>query len=114
MKYIIERSSIWDEERKPCDGAVQEEVISWDIRTCSKIELMARKIVKDWQEYEDFLTGDNTTWCRKKEKDTVWTMDIEDLQKFAQEVDCKIIVFPQHKIDMYEIPVVEIYDSWRE
>lgn len=110
MKYIIRRSSMWD-KRKPCEGAVQEEVSSWEIRTCSKTELM--NIEEDAGEYEDVLT-DNATWCRKRIKETVWTMDIEDLQKFAQEVDCKIIVFPQRENDIYEIPVVEIYDDWRE
>ena len=112
MKYIIKRTSIWEEE-KPCDGAVQEDVIYWDVRTCSKIELMARRIEKNWQEYEDFLHN-GYTWCRKKNKDTVWTMDIDDLQKFAQEVNCKIVVFPRCEDDEYEIPVVEIYDTWRE
>lgn len=112
MKYIIKRTSIWEEE-KPCDGAMQEEVVYWNIRTCSKIELMAWNIEKDWQEYEDFL-HDGYTWCRKKEKHTVWTMDIDDLQKFAQKVNCKIVVFPQREDDEYEIPVVEIYDTWRE
>lgn len=112
MKYIIERTSVWGKE-KPCEGAVQEEVVRYDVRTCSKMELMARKIEKDWQDYEDFL-HDDYTWCRKKIKDIVWTMDIDDLQKFAQEVNCEIVVFPQHEDDEYEIPVVEIYDTWRE
>lgn len=112
MKYIIKRTSVWEKE-KPCDGAVQEKVVYWDVRTCSKIELMAMGIEKDWQEYEDFL-HDGYTWCRKKSKDTVWTMDIDDLQKFVWKVDCKIVVFPQHEDDEYEIPVVEIYDTWRK
>jgi len=116
-KYIIRRTSSWDDE-KPCEGAVQEELDCFEIRTCSKESLLERNFISknDLENYENFINSkhNDETWCRKSKKENYFTIDIDNLEKFCNNIDEKIILFPKDYDIGLPYPVIEIYDTWRE
>lgn len=125
-KYIITRSTSF--YKKPHKDAVHETVDSFEIRTTSREDLRDRLGVKDWKEYENYTvtiidvefdyanckkryTKREEVYCRRPKKEAVWTIEIDDLEKFADEND-DIIIFK--KGDKYPYRVIEIYDDYRE
>ena len=116
-KYIIRKTSTWDDEQ-PCEGAIQEELNCFDIRTCSKESLLERNIISkdEYLDYENFINikYNDETWCKKPIVNKLWTIEIDDLQKFCEELDEKIIIFPKGYDPEYPYPEIEIYDYWRE
>lgn len=112
-KYIIRRTSSWDDE-KPCDGAVQEELDCWDVRTRSKAIMQADHPYDDYDDYEDFIASNGETWCRKSEKEKYFTINIDNLENFCNNIGEKIIIFPKDYDIELPYPVIEIYDTWRE
>jgi hypothetical protein len=112
-KYIIRRTSSWYDE-KPCEGAVQEELDCWDVRTASKAIMQADHPYDDYDDYEDFIASNGETWCRKSKKENYYTIDIDNLENFCNNIGEKIIIFPKDYDIELPYPVIEIYDTWRE
>lgn len=112
-KYIIRRTSSWYDE-KPCDGAVLEELDCWDVRTASKAIMQTNHSYNDYNDYEDFIASNGETWCRKPIKENYYTIDIDNLENFCNNIGEKIIIFPKDYDIELPYPVIEIYDTWRE
>ena len=112
-KYIIRRTSSWHDE-KPCEEAILEELDCWDVRTASKAIMQANHPYDDFDDYENFITNNGETWCRKSEKENYFTIDIDNLENFCNNIGEKIIIFPKDYDNELPYPVIEIYDSWRE
>ena len=116
-KYIIRRTSSWYDE-KPCDEAVLEELDCFDVRTCSRESLLERNLISkdDLENYENFINTkyNNETWCRKPLKAKYYTIDIDNLENFCNNIGEKIIIFPKDYDIELPYSVIEIYDDWRE
>lgn len=116
-KYIIRRTSGWYDE-KPCDGAVLEELDCFDVRTCSRESLLERNIISkdDLENYENFINTkyNNETWCKKPLKAKYYTIDIDNLEDFCNNIGEKIIIFPKNYAIEMPLQEIEIYDDWRE
>lgn len=112
-KYIIRRTSSWYDE-KPCDGAVLEELDCWDVRAASKAIMQADHPYDDYDDYEDFIASNGETWCRKSIKENYYTIDIDNLENFCNNISERIIIFPKDYDIELPYPVIEIYDTWRE
>lgn len=112
-KYIIRRTSGWYDE-KPCDGAIQEELDCWDVRTRSKAIMQADHPYDDYDDYEDFIASNGETWCRKPLKAKYYTIDIDNLENFCNNIGEKIIIFPKNYSIEMPLQEIEIYDDWRE
>ena len=112
-KYIIRRTSTWDDE-KPCEEAILEELDCWDIRTASKAIMQADHPYDDYDDYENFIASNGETWCRKSEKEKFYTINIDNLEDFCNNIGERIIIFPKSYDPEYPYPTIEIYDYWRE
>lgn len=112
-KYIIRRTSSWYDE-KPCEGAVQEELDCWVVRTRSKAIMQADHPYDNYDDYEDFIANNGETWCRKFVKANYYTIDIDNLENFCNNIGEKIIIFPKNYDIEKPLPEIEIYDTWRE
>lgn len=95
-------------------GAVLEELDCWDVRTRSKAIMQSDHPYDDYDDYEDFITSNGETWCRKSKKEKYFTIDIDNLENFCNNIDEKIIIFPKDYDIELPYPVIEIYDTWRE
>jgi len=114
MKFIISKTSLWDDEIAPCNGAKKEDLTYLDYRTVKTLE-EARKhkginTPKSW-----FAEGRN----HRKETGMVvrdlerkfWTIEIDDIMEFFEKHGDLVICTSNCK----EYPIeIEIYDSWRE
>ena len=112
-KYIIRRTSSWD-DKKPCEEAVQEELDCWDVRTASKAIMQANHSYDYYDDYEDFIASNGETWCRKPKKENYYTIEIDNLENFCNNIGERIIIFPKDYDIELPYPVIEIYDTWRE
>jgi hypothetical protein len=112
MKFKCERTSGYREE-KPCDEAVREVVITYDCRTLPK-EQMAKKLKDErFLEYENFTFSDGRAGCRRKMEEDAYTVEIDNLEQLMDFVRKHgDIVIQKH--DDYDLPEIEIYDTWRE
>ena len=97
-KYIIRRTSSWEED-KHCVGVDLEELDCFDIRTCSRESLLERNIISkdDFEKYENFTNTkhNDEIWCRKPIKENYFTIDIDNLENFCNNIGEKIIIFPK-------------------
>lgn len=112
-KYIIRRTSSWYDE-KPCEGAVQEELYCLDVRTRSKAIMQADHPYDDYDDYKDFIVSNGEIWCKKTKKENYYTIDIDNLENFCNNIGERIIIFPKDYDIELPYPVIEIYDTWRE
>lgn len=112
MKFICTRTSGYREE-KPCDEATREVIITYDCRTLPK-EQMAKKFKNErFLEYENFTFSDGRAGCRRKMEEDVYTIEIDNLEQLIDFIKKHgDIVIGKH--DDYDLPEIEIYDTWRE
>lgn len=111
MKYICERTSAYKE--KPCDEAKEEVITEYDCRTAPKEEMAKIFKNKDFSEYENFTFADGSAGCRKKLQCDAYTIEIDNLEQLMDFIKKygEIVVYQSHD---YDLPVIEIYDTWRE
>ena len=114
-KYLITRTSKWCDEQ-PHEKAIAEDLDCWDIRTCSKEQLVLRDIVskKESEEYTNYEDENGDIYCKKPVVYNLWTIEIDDLQKFCDELNERVVIFPKGYDPEYPYPKIEIYDTWRE
>lgn len=82
MKFIVTRKTVsLTGSKRPCDGAVEEELTPLDYRTVGTLEEAKKKIwYKDWLEGgSNHREEDGTVVCDKKTKEKKWTLEIKDL-----------------------------------
>jgi len=113
MKYIIRRTSIWDPDVKPIDGAIKEQVHYFDFRA-SHIE--DDKDSFAWKQFNetcrDIVKVQNGNYRGiQKNPTNVWVLEINDLNKFVEK-NGEIILNAGYNEEGYMS--VEIYDDWRE
>ena len=112
-KYIIRRTSCCDIE-KPHKDAIREVIDAFGYRYCSREFLRDELKIKNWGEYENYTVtkdGKELVCCRLPIKKNVWTIEIDDFEKFADE-NGEIIVFKKN--DLLPYREIEIYDDCRE
>ena len=108
MKYIIRRSSSWDE--KPIDLAIKESVHYFDRRT------RVVEKTENWKQFtkcnHDIHLDEDDCWCGTNNNPSdVWVADVEDLHKFCKEYGTIILMKPDNAEGLW---IIEIYDSYRE
>ncbi len=124
MKFIIRRTSLYDDGVSPYPGAIQEQVPRYDIRTCTEehfnqyIAGIVGRMTTPRLKWRDFGTEHtvlpNGHIKRRMPKDeTVWTIELnslEELISLEKEVG-KLVISHDAYINMHSI---EIYDTYRE
>lgn len=114
MKFIISRTSLWNDEEKPCEEAIKDKYIRVDERTIDSPEKFNHKYERDnW-----FSEGTNhridNGHIKRDFEDEDWFIEIntlDDLIKFQQKYGDIII---QDGFMNPDIKEIEIYDSYRE
>ena len=116
MKFIVTRTSSWDDDKSPCAGAVKEAYVRNDTRTAARPEDIPvyadntaewygkgkNHRVEDGQIVRDF---DDTAWF-------LTVANMEDLIGLIKLWGCPVIVGPY--LCMGSLPSIEIYDDYRE
>jgi hypothetical protein len=111
MKFICERTSVWNDIR-PCEEAKQELIKHTEYRTRS-IEYLKKHLPGslhgDGSEYHNCRGG-----CKRDYTKTRWVVEfntLEELIAFKEKYGDLVL---RHDCLDSELPVVEIYDSYRE
>ena len=120
MKFIVERTSIWD-DAQPIEGTKKESIPNWDKRTCTE-EYYNKHIAgtfgneTKWREKgtEHSKPTKNTIKRRLPDDITVWTIEINSLEEIMELAKINDIIIKTSNIFCYDLPVIEIYDSYRE
>lgn len=113
MKYIVSRTSSWDED-KPCDEAYEEEFIFVDERNVddpSKNEFISQDWYTDTTFFNHRVENGHIKRDRKVKR---WVVDIDTLEQlnaFFKKYG-KIII--QEEFGIPNQLAIEIYDDWRE
>lgn len=113
MKFVIERTSQWRCETPPVEGATRELVTRYDYRIAG--------VEKNKAAWENFnrLNNDlehlpNGEWRgKRKDKEEVWVIEIDDIMEFVKKLDEKIILTAAGEF-VEDYPCIEIYDAYRE
>lgn len=112
MIYIITRTSIFDDEIKPIEDAIETEIHSIDKRTARILDHDKRHI---WEKFNKLcrdikFVDDHYEGVRIKPQ-KVWIYDIDDMRKFVDKYGDVVISKCECEEGYY---VVEIYDTYRE
>lgn len=99
--YIMRSSSYLDDDKQPCEGAVQVDV---ERVVCHKVT------EKDKEYYENatYYTENGVEMVRRSYIDKAWTIEInslEELLDFQKKCGCSLILSGDS---------IEIYDDYRE
>lgn len=114
-RFIVKRTSVWDEE-KPCDEAYRfMPKYVWHERTCTEEyfdENFSFKEGKWLSKGTEHQKTNNGKWIKRKEKtkEEVWVVDILDVLSFSKKYGDIIV----SSYSRYDIPTLEIYDIYRE
>ena len=116
MKFIIGRTSIYDEKKKPCDEAERGSIENWDVRTCDEAEF-DRKLSGRcglWRDKGKNHKALGNGWIARQLPDmegwTVTLNNLEELMSFSAKYG-KLILKPNGHSNFGRI---EIYDDYRE
>ena len=114
MRFIVKRTSIWDEEKQPCPEAAQTEAPLYEVRTCSEIAFNATHAKREglWRS-----CGTNHTVLpngyirREKGVQPAWSVELGDLpalMAFVAKYGRCVVKQEDGEAS------IEIYDSYRE
>ena len=116
MKFIIERTSSWSEE-KPCEEAEKMTVPYWHTRTCDEKEFNRKFSDREglWRSKgkNHKITKDGYI-TRQEEDKEVWGIEIkslEELLNFQKKYGSLILQEHFYDNDTFSL---EIYDDYRE
>jgi hypothetical protein len=111
MKFLISRTSVWDEAKQPYEKAYRDKYIQVDTRKVDDPKKLKLKV--DW-----YSEGKNhrveNRYIKRDFESTGWFIDLEtleDLIKLKNEVGDIVI---QSSFQNEEITEIEIYDGYRE
>ena len=111
MKFIITRTSLRNDEEKPCEEAHQEPVLKYTDSTISKPELIQKY---KWMQGKKYKKVGRYLRFYENEPTDVWVIEIktlEELVKFYKKYGW--LVFTETFTE--DIPLeIEIYDDYRE
>lgn len=107
MKYIVSRTSDYNEVNSPCEGAVKEQLFISSAAYDFELNRSLNEILKDY----DYAKKEGDEIYLYKLQD-VWVVDIPDLLEFVKKYGEVILGF-YHNNDQ-DLPKVEIYDDYRE
>lgn len=112
MKFKVERTSLFNDDEKPCENVSKENYIRIDERT---IDDPSKNIyMKDWYEHGINHRVENGH-IKRDFIDEGWFTEISDLDglmQFIKDVEKNIVVGKYHENS--SIMKIEIYDSYRE
>lgn len=113
MKTIIQRTSGYDDDEKPCDEAVLEELTYLDYRTIATLEEAKKQYwYSSW-----FSNGENhreekgMVVCDVVEKKKDWVIEFDNVFDLFKKYGPLVIERSMYK--EYEF-TIEIYDYYRE
>ena len=116
MIFVISRTSIWNCEEKPCDGAFIKELTYLNFRAVKTLkEAEKYPWFDDWYNHGINHREENgMIVCNAKKKRGVWCMEVGSLNELVALYDkCGDIVITDAQYK--EVPIgIEIYDDYRE
>jgi len=116
MKFLVKRTSLRWEDKKPCKSAKKEKLTYVVYTTVSSFE-KAKKYpwFEDWYKNgENFRKENGMLVCDRKEKENVWTIEINNLNELINLIkeEGKIVIL---ETSYKEAPFgIEIYNDYRE
>lgn len=120
MKFIITRTSEWDDSSSPCAEAKRSQVVRVETRTLRTPEEFDKKFAAregTWLSVgSNHRTGRDGYICRDREMMDVWTIEvnfIEELVALSRKYG-EIIIANHYLSSNDEYPALEIYDDYRE
>ena len=117
-EYIIRRTSEWDREISPCEGAIKKKRPQWDIRTFKTPEEHDKRLSDNppWLSVgtEHCILKNPRGIARRLEDQTVWVVEADSIEELYNRYGT-LVISNQWSLhpDKSEI-CVEIYDDYRE
>jgi len=125
MKFIVDRTSLYGNEDKPCEGAFRGKVLFVDERTVDNTsKIPTYRGESEWW-YRKGMNHRVENGCIKRDfEKEVWFIEIdslEDLMRFVEKHGRIVIdywTFYENFFVDYKLKTpyfrIEIYDAWRE
>lgn len=113
MRFIVRRTSVWDDDAQPCPEAVKGTYTRVDARTFKSAKEHDEKLREPWLSRGTNHRKHNGGIARDFPGERCWWVEIatlDDLWAFSQEHGPVIV--SEHF--MSEDPSLEIYDGYRE
>lgn len=119
MKYIVSRTSQWDDEIKPCEESFKSSYIRIDERnTDDPVKIGRYKGNKELANKDWYGEGKNhrveNGHIKRDYNDETWFVEINDLQQLNEFIDKYGDIVIQKSYNNPEIFEIEIYDDYRE
>jgi len=119
MKYIIERTSLnHHNKKKPCEEAVRYSCEVWDARKCTEEQFNATssRTANRWKSMGKNHKTIKNGIKRQLDNRMRWVVEIntlDELNKFAEKHREVILNCPSMWSE-YTLPIIEIYDGYKE
>ncbi|WP_394877026.1 hypothetical protein [Mammaliicoccus lentus] len=114
MKFIIERTSIWDDDFKPLHNTYLSTVNFYHVRTLQSFESFDERFShregKFLEKGFDHKINDEGFIQRTEQKQR-WCIDIDEIEQLVELVESNKIIIEKRD---YDTPIIEIYDDYRE
>lgn len=114
MKFLVNRTSCWSDSCKPCAEAKQTSYVYYDWRTVNDPKkLTYHNALNDWYSHGENHRVERGNIVRDLPHDNGWSVDFEtmdDLLKFVNKYG-RVVV---SNWDDHNLPMIEIYDDYRE
>lgn len=113
MKICVSRTSLWDNDIPPIDGAVFETLQVWDVRFANDPKSVYFYGGADdwWYSVGEDHGHDEDGNIRRKILQDIWTLEIESIEKFIRD-NGTCVVNMSNTVD--GLLSFEIYDDYRE
>ena len=118
MKFVVYRTSSWNNEISPCEEARRDSIVRVETRTCLSPEEFDKRFAK--QEGTWLSVGTNHRvnergWIvRDREMIDVWSIEINSLEELADFVNKYGEIVIGFNCNNQEYKYIEIYDDYRE
>lgn len=122
MRFLVSRTSEWDDEQKPCEEAIEGMAQSWDIRTLPSAEAFdakfgAREVwhSDDTTEHQAHVGPNGEKWIKRRRPDRkAWFVEFASLEEFVGFARRHGTVVVKESYGWPKQLEIEIYDDYRE
>lgn len=116
MKFFISRTSVWNSDKQPCEGAVLEQVDCWDQRGFKTPEEHDERLRERWFDRGSDHGINSVGIYRKVEPKQEWVIESDSLESLLLSLNERVIIEILDDLDQKSNPeikfAVEIYDDY--
>lgn len=112
---MVERiSSYGDDEVAPCEEAYKKEYIRKDVRTFGSFEQFDNKFRVNFKDSGKNHRINEEGFIEREFDEEGWFVEVDSLEELMEFKDKYGTLVLIDSLWNYEIPMIEIYDGWRE